>query len=98
MVNNQLISVFGNYPIDKISKGMIKEWVDERLKEVSPVRMQKLLGILKAIFEIAIDYEHIKENPCERIKLPKHQPIRTMAPFSQEEVKLLLNNTEGFFY
>jgi len=97
MVNNQLISVFGNYPIDKISKGMIKEWVDERLKEVSPVRMQKLLGILKAIFEIAIDYEHIKVNPCERIKLPKHQPIRTMAPFSQEEVKLLLNNAEGFF-
>ncbi|WP_456479826.1 tyrosine-type recombinase/integrase [Nautilia sp.] len=97
MVSNQLIPVFGSYQINKISKGFIKQWIDERLKEVSPVRMQKLLGILKAIFEIAIDYEHIKENPCDRIKLPKHNPIRQMYPFSKEEVTLILNNADGWF-
>ena len=97
IVINQLHPIFKGYSIDKITKGMVKKWVDDRLLEVSSKRVKWLLNVLGAIIDIAIDYEHIDKNPARNIKLPKHQPIRTMQPFTKEEVKILIDNAEGWF-
>jgi len=97
IVNHQLLPVFGNMKIDKIKRGSIKEWVDEQLNKKTPKTLSKILSILKNIFHIAIEYEHIKDNPASSIKLPSHKKTRDMQPFSEEEVKLLIENAEGFF-
>ena len=97
IVINQLYPIFKGYSIDKITKGMIKKWVDDRLLEVSSKRVKWLLNILGSIIDIAVDYEHIDKNPARNIKLPKHQPVRVMKPFTKEEVKILLDNAEGWF-
>jgi len=97
IVINQLYPIFKGYSIDKISRGMIKKWVDDRLLEITPKRMKWILNILGAILDIGVDYEHISTNPARNIKLPKHQPVRIMQPFTKEEVNLLLSNTDGWF-
>ena len=97
IVNHQLLPVFGNIKIDEIRRGDIKKWVDEQLNHKTPKTLSKILGILKNIFHIAIEYEHIKDNPASSIKLPSHKKIREMQPFNEKEVKLLIDNAEGFF-
>ncbi len=98
VVINQFYQNFGkNTRIDKISKAQIREWIDKRLLEVTPQRVKRLLNILKAIFDIAIEYEHIEKNPAENIKLPPPKRIREMKPFTPKEVKMLINNAEGYF-
>jgi integrase len=97
LVKHQLLPVFGNMRIDEIKRGIIKEWLDKQLENKTPKTVAKILGILRNIFHIAIEYEHIKDNPASNIKLPSHKKIRDMQPFSKEEVSLLIENAEGFF-
>jgi len=98
IITNQFYKTFGkNTIISEIKKAHIKEWVDNKLITTSPRRVKKLLQVLAAIFDIAIEYEHIEKNPAKNIKLPKHTPIREMQPFTPKEVQLLLDNTEGWF-
>jgi integrase len=97
IVKHQLLPVFGNMRIDEIKRGIIKEWLDKQLENKTPKTVAKILGILRNIFHIAIEYEHIKDNPASNIKLPSHKKIRDMQPFSKEEVSLLIENAEGFF-
>jgi integrase len=59
--------------------------------------MKNLLNILAAIFDIAIEYEHIEINPAKNIRLPAHKTVREMFPFTEEEVKILIDNAEGQF-
>ena len=97
IVNHQLLPLFGNMKIDEIKRGDIKKWIDEQLNHKTPKTLSKILGILKNIFHIAIEYEHIKDNPASNIKLPSHKKIREMQPFNEKEVKLLIDNAQGFF-
>ena len=98
IVTNQIISYFGKKTIvDKITRGQVKKWVDKLLQDKSSNRVKAILNALKAILDIAVDYEHISQNPAQNIKLPKHIRVREMQPFNEEQVKLLLNNADGFF-
>ncbi len=93
---HQLLPFFGHKKIDEIKRGDIKEFGHKKLDQVSPKRVRTLVNCIKAIFDIAIDYEHIVTNPAQAIQLPKHKPIE-MMPFSKEEVEALLSNAEGWF-
>jgi len=93
---NQLLKVFGGKKIDEIKRGDIKEFATIKLQSVSPKRVRKLINCIKAIFDYAIDYEHISTNPAIAIKLPKHNP-QEIKPFAKEEVELLLKNAKGWF-
>ncbi len=97
IVINQLYPIFKGFTIDKITKGMVKKWADDRLLQVSSNRVKWLLNVLGAILDIGMDYEHIDKNPARNIKLPKHKPTREMQPFTKEEVRILLDNAEGWF-
>ncbi len=97
IVMHQLLPLFKHRNISTIKRGEIKAWVDEKLQTVTPKRVRHILGILSAIFEIAVEYEHIRTNPAKNIKLPHHKPKREMKPFSKEEVAVLLKNAEGQF-
>jgi len=97
MVENQLVSRFGKRTIDSISRGEIKAWIDKKLDDVSVPRVSRLLQVLGAIFDIAVDYEHIKTNPARGHKLPKHSK-KTEEPFSPQQVKKLLENADSEWF
>jgi len=80
IVNNQLIPLFKNKKVSKITKGEIKKWCDEKLNKVTSKRLKNILNILIAILDIAVEYEHIQTNPAKNIKLPFHKPVREMKP------------------
>ena len=50
-----------------------------------------------AVFDVAIEYEHIKDKPTKNITLPKNVIVREMKPFSPQEVESLISNAEGWF-
>lgn len=98
IVINQFYPVFGkNTKIDKITRGVVRQWVDQKLQKVTPQRVKRLLNTLAAIFDIAIQYEHIETNPARNIILPPPKKVKEMKPFTPEEVKLLIENAEGYF-
>ena len=96
IVDNKLLPIFGNKEINKISRGEIKEFTDNLLLDLTPKRTRMILNTLKAIFDIALDYEHIQINPAANIKLPKHKAMQ-MQPFTPNEVRILLNHSNGWF-
>ena len=96
IVDNKLLPVFGNKDITKISRGEIKEFTDNLLLNISPKRVRMILNTLRAILDIAIDYEHILINPASNIKLPKHKPLQ-MQPFKPDEVRILISHSNGWF-
>ena len=94
---NQLYPNFGDIAIDKIKRGDIKLWIDELLNRITPQRAKTLLNVMGAVFDVAIEYEHIKDNPTKNITLPKNIIVREMKPFSPQEVEILISNAEGWF-
>lgn len=96
IVDNKLLPIFGNKEVNKITRGEIKEFTDNLLLDLTPKRTRMILNTLKAILDIAVDYEHIVTNPADNIKLPKHKPLQ-MQPFAPDEVKMLISNADGWF-
>jgi len=96
IVDNKPLPVFGNTDIKEITRGEVKKFGDSLLLDLTPKRTRMILNVLKAILEIAIEYEHIQINPAENIKLPKHKAI-PMKPFTPDEVQTLIKNAEGWF-
>jgi len=96
IVDNKLLPFFGNKEVDKITRGEIKEFTDNLLENLTPKRTRMILNTLKAILDIAVDYEHILTNPADNIKLPKHKPMK-MQPFTPDEVHILLTHSNGWF-
>lgn len=94
---NQLKSVFGKTKIDEIKRSDIKKFADAKLMQVSPQRVRTLINCIKAIIDIAVDYEDVASNPALNIKLPPNTKVRVMKPFSKDEVRVLIDNAQGWF-
>ena len=97
LVENKLVKRFGKTNINAIGRGDVKAFIDDGLEEITPTRMSSILQIFGAIFEIAIDYEHIEKNPARNHRLPKHIK-KTEEPFTSSQVKLLIENAESDWF
>ena len=87
---------FGKMPVDKIKRRDVKEFAADLLKTVSPKTARNYIGTLRAILNIAVDYEDITVNPAENIELPTHRK-KEVEPFTPDEVSRLINAAEGWF-
>lgn len=87
---------FGDMPIDEIKKSDIKDWVRDMLFTRSPKTVRNYLTSVRGVIDIAIDKEHVTHNVAHNLKLPSHTP-KEVEPFSEEEVKLLINNAQSEF-
>jgi len=96
-LKNIILPYFGAKKVNEIKKIDIKNWVSERLRINSPRRVRKLLNLIHSVFEIAIEYEHIRDNPAKNIKLP-YQPQSEKEPFTPEEVKKILDAIDEFWF
>lgn len=93
---NRVVKEFGHKEVPTIKRVDIKEFSSELLQTVSSRTVRNYLGILRAILDIAIDYEEITTNPAENIKLPQHTKP-TVTPFTPEEVQKLITAASGWF-
>jgi len=96
LTNRYILPKWGKYRVTSIKKYQVKEWVSELSIKMSFKTIRKYLTPLKAIFDIAIEYELIDKNPADNLSLPTHKKI-DINPFSQSEVNLLLENSRGWF-
>lgn len=94
-VINVLDDRFGSDRIDRIKRGDIKDFVRDRLKINTPKTINNYLTPLRGVFDIAIDDEDLKDNPCTNIALPRHSKA-TIEPFSSQEVEKILSSCNGW--
>jgi len=94
LYSNRIIPYFSKkYPKD-ITPLVLKEWYST-FKDKSTLNTC-ISGILKPAFENAIIEEYIKTTPFI-IRFPTLKSSYEMNPFNLEEIKLLLDNANGWF-
>ena len=86
---------FGNRYLHEITSLDVERFKTERAKEVSAATTNRGLALLKSIFNRAIEWKKIKENPCRAVKLFKENNQR-LRYLEQEEIKSVLNNCSGY--
>ncbi len=87
---------FKDTPIIQIKRQHIKDWIQDRLMINTPKTVKEYLTDLRGIFNIAIDFEHIKDNVVSNIKLPTHYK-QEIEPFTPEEVIKLIRYSDDWF-
>ena len=87
---------FGKMQVDKIRRRDVKEFAADLLKTVTPKTVRNYIGILRAILNIALDYEDITVNPADNIELPTHKK-KEIEPFTPDEVSRLIDAADGWF-
>lgn len=86
----RLNSVFGKKYLYTISSYDIERFKSERIKEVSPASVNRELACLKTMFNKAIAWGYVSENPLRQIKLFKENNERVRF-LNTDELKLLLS-------
>lgn len=73
---DQLTKVFTGMPVRNITPAHCEKWMNTRGAKVSSSTYTQELGVMKGIFEYAIDLGYMLNNPARRIKRPKlvHKP------------------------
>jgi integrase len=71
IVETHLKDSFGQVRLADIRRGDVQKYVTDRSAEVGPASVVRELNTLKHMFNLAIDWELISVNPCERVKPPR---------------------------
>lgn len=80
-----------NKPLDHITPKMIDEFKAQRLIEVqrSPATVSRELTCLTTMFNLAIRYKHLKENPCAGCSKPRCAEKTVVYLEQQDQIRLL---------
>lgn len=95
-IDNILVPKFGHMRIGAFKPSDARTWVSEQ--KLSLKRIRNILLPLRAVFDEAVEDEHIKANPLSVLKVSKLVPMdkRTSdfepEPYTQAELKVLLAN------
>lgn len=90
-----LKSSFGDKCLHEITPMDVERFKTERAKVVSVATTNRGLALLKSMFNRAIEWHKIKENPCKVIKLFKENN-QILRYLEQEEIQRLLDNCDGY--
>jgi len=71
IIENHLKSEFGQRRLTDIRRVDVQKYITERSAHVAPGSVIKELNTLKHVLNLAIEWELIPINPCERIKPPR---------------------------
>jgi integrase len=72
----------------------VERFKAERAKEVSHATINRALAVLKSMYNRAIDWQKISNNPVKSVKLFKENNHR-LRYLEKEEIRRLLNNCSG---
>jgi len=101
--NKHILPYFGHRLLDTIKPMELEKWQYKLLSKYKPLTVQKFRSILFSIFDMAVLNDILIQNPLSKIKAPKVQSqfllnndIEDVKPFTNNEIKLLLSNTDGY--
>ena len=90
LVNNHLIPAFGDKSISKIKPLDIQKMLNEKAKTLSPNTVRGIFREANKIFNKAIEWKLIINNPCKNIKLPKVAKTNYRELLSNEDINKLI--------
>lgn len=98
IINNRLIPVFGHMPLDKIKAIHIINFLDELEKngkrldgkkgKLSSATIQYHYRVLRNIFNRAVEWQILKDNPMTSVKQPKVEHKKKM-PYDEVEIEMV---------
>ncbi|MBL7132382.1 MAG: tyrosine-type recombinase/integrase [Candidatus Omnitrophica bacterium] len=92
---NMLNIHFGGRYLYSITTKDVERFKAERIKEVSPARVNRNLACLKSIFNKAIQWDKVEKNPVKGIKMLPEDNKRDRH-LEKEEIARLLSNCSGY--
>lgn len=96
ILNNKILPYFEKYDLSEITSLKLKEWQGILLKTRSTKTLDNTRIVLNTIFEDALSDGLIEKNPLKLVKKPRILKPE-IKPFSLEEIKLILENANGWF-
>ena len=85
-----LASFFRTKYLDEVTSLDVEKYKAQRLQKMSPATVNRELACLKHMFNKAIEWGKVKENPVSKVKLFREDNTRTRY-LEKEEVKALLD-------
>ena len=82
---------FGKRKIDEIKPSEIATWQSRLLRTQSTKSLSIMRAVFNVMFTDALADEIITRNPLKLVKKPVNVPVRKIAPFSEDEIFILLN-------
>ncbi|MEX0735944.1 MAG: tyrosine-type recombinase/integrase [Bacteroidota bacterium] len=73
-----LIRLVGDYPLEEYTPQLVEQFKVERLKKVSPVKVNIDFRTLRAAFSLAVRWGMIPDNPfkkCRQLRIPQQRPL-----------------------
>lgn len=90
--NTHLIEEFGDISCNKITKLAVQQFANKKLKTMAVSSVRQIIGVMRATFNIGIDWEVLlKANPCRNIKLPKIPKKNCAELLPADEIARLLD-------
>ena len=91
---NNLKKSFGGMRLNDISKLLVEDYKQMRVKDVKPATVNREMACMKHMFYLAIEWGKTSKNPVKGVKLlkEKNQRIRFL---SKDEIDRLLNACPG---
>jgi len=93
-LNANLVPYFGRYELTRITPLLIERFIAKRLRDgVKKSTINRDLSCLKKMFNKAIDWNYLSENPLRKVKLfPEKDSIRARV-LSEDEERMLLKES-----
>ena len=96
-LEKHLIPYFQDTAVCRINAKMIEEYIASKVEKIKPATINRTLSILSKMFNDAIRWGYLKENPMKQIsKLREEQEAFNYLP--QDEARKLLENCSEDFY
>lgn len=90
---NQLVGIFGNYPLRHFSTKMLEQYQTERMQKGNkPATINRHLATIKHMFTKAVDWEYVEEEALKRVRKVKQleENNRRLRYLSREECQALI--------
>ncbi len=96
-IENHLKPCFGKVEISHITPRMIDEYKNTKHGELSPATVNRTLAILRKMFNDAIRWGFMSQNPMRFVRQLREQQ-NGFDFYTEEEVRLFLENTSSAFF
>ena len=94
---DQFAKKFGNLRLKDISPLQIDSFILERVSVVKPATINREVGVLRHMFEKAIEWDLVQENPLQHVR-PLHVEDKRLRFLSKEEIVRLLEAVDENLY
>ena len=95
-LRNQLMPYFKDFPIDKIKRSDIKDWVIYANEKWSPKTVNSAQSVLNILLKSAVEEEIIDFNPCANLSFRTIEK-KTRNLLTLEEVKAMYHQSKWWY-